>query len=41
MTMEYAIGHYFKRITMIDILFGDTDHHLAKLTAQGGLFEAA
>ena len=41
MTMEYAIGHYFKRITMIDILFGDTDHHLAKLARQGGLFEAA
>lgn len=33
-TMEYAIGHYFKRLTMIDSLFGDADHHLG-LLAQG------
>ena len=25
MTMEYAVGHYFKRMTMIDQLFGDAD----------------
>ena len=30
-TMEYAIGHYFKRLTMIDTLFGDADHHLGLL----------
>ncbi len=29
-TMEYIAGHYFKRLTMIDRLFGDADHHLAR-----------
>lgn len=38
MTMEYAIGHYFKRMTMIDIAFGDADHHLRALATKGGLF---
>jgi pimeloyl-CoA dehydrogenase small subunit len=28
MTQEYAAGHYFKRLTMIDQSFGDVDHHL-------------
>lgn len=37
MTMEYRIGHYFKHATMIDTLFGDTDHHLRRLAALGGL----
>ena len=31
MTMEYKVGHYFKRMTMIDTLFGDADHHLRAL----------
>lgn len=30
MTDEYAAGHYFKRLTMIDRSFGDGDHHLAR-----------
>lgn len=38
MTMEYAVGHYFKRATMIDITFGDSSHHLRALAAMGGLF---
>lgn len=38
MTNEYAAGHYFKRLTMIDQLYGDADTHLAKLAALGGLF---
>ena len=38
MTMEYSVGHYFKRMTMIDQLFGDADHHLAALAQLGGLF---
>lgn len=38
MTMEYAVGHYFKRMTMIDISFGDSDFHLAELARAGGLF---
>jgi alkylation response protein AidB-like acyl-CoA dehydrogenase len=30
MTDEMAIGHYFKRATMIETAFGSTDHHLAR-----------
>jgi alkylation response protein AidB-like acyl-CoA dehydrogenase len=30
MTDEMAIGHYFKRATMIEGLFGSVDHHLAR-----------
>ena len=41
MTMEYKVGHYFKRVTAIDTLFGDADHHLAKLARMGGLVDAA
>jgi alkylation response protein AidB-like acyl-CoA dehydrogenase len=40
MTMEYAVGHYFKRLTAIDLTFGDSDHHLRKLAREGGLFAA-
>jgi pimeloyl-CoA dehydrogenase small subunit len=40
MTMEYAVGHYFKRMTMIDLTFGDSDHHLRALAAKGGLLAA-
>ena len=37
MTMEYKVGHLFKRVTMIDTLFGDADHHVARLAERGGL----
>lgn len=40
MTMEYAVGHYFKRITMIDLTFGDHDYHLRALGDAGSLFAA-
>ncbi len=30
MTDELNIGHYFKRLTMIDTLFGNVDHHLKR-----------
>ena len=33
MTDEYAAGHYFKRLTMIDRSFGDGDYHLARFGA--------
>jgi len=33
MTDELAIGHYFKRLTMIDTLFGNMDHHLERFAA--------
>jgi pimeloyl-CoA dehydrogenase small subunit len=38
MTQEYAVGHYFKRVTIIDQLYGDADTHLTYLAANGGLF---
>lgn len=41
MTMEYKAGHYFKRMTMIDRLYGDADQHLTTLAKLGGLFGAA
>ena len=34
-TEEYAVGHYFKRLTMIERQFGDTEHHMAQLAAMG------
>jgi pimeloyl-CoA dehydrogenase small subunit len=36
MTMEYKVGHYFKRTTMIDTMFGDADFHLRELARRGG-----
>jgi pimeloyl-CoA dehydrogenase small subunit len=41
MTMEYAAGHYFKRLTVNDATFGDADHWLRVLADAGGLVEAA
>ena len=38
MTMENAVGHYFKRMTMIDLLFGDSDHHMAALADSNARF---
>ncbi len=35
MTMEYKVGHYFKRVTAIAAMFGDAGHHLS-LLAQAG-----
>ena len=35
MTMEYKVGHYFKRVTTIEKLFGDATHHL-NLRARAG-----
>ena len=39
-TMEYAVGHAFKRMTMIERGFGDTDSHVAALARLGGLIAA-
>ena len=33
MTMEYALGSYVRRLTIIEKSFGDTGHHLAALAA--------
>jgi alkylation response protein AidB-like acyl-CoA dehydrogenase len=31
MTEEYAVGHYFRRVMVIEHTFGDTAHHLSRL----------
>ncbi|MGD9802151.1 MAG: acyl-CoA dehydrogenase family protein [Hyphomicrobiaceae bacterium] len=41
MTNEYKASHYFKRLTMIELAFGNTDHHLRELARKGGLIEAS
>jgi alkylation response protein AidB-like acyl-CoA dehydrogenase len=41
MTMEYTVGHYFKRVTMIDTMFGDAGHHLRELARRGAAPAAA
>jgi alkylation response protein AidB-like acyl-CoA dehydrogenase len=35
MTDELDVGHYFKRLTMIDTQFGSVDHHLKRYAALG------
>jgi alkylation response protein AidB-like acyl-CoA dehydrogenase len=40
MTMEDKAGHYFKRRTMIDLMFGNADHHLRELARAGGIIGA-
>lgn len=37
MTMEYKGGHYFKRLAVIDTMFGNAEHHLKALARAGGL----
>ena len=34
MTDELAVGHYFKRVTAIDTLFGNADYHLKRYAHQ-------
>ncbi|MDR2188131.1 MAG: acyl-CoA dehydrogenase family protein [Azonexus sp.] len=36
-TEECHIGHYYRHLTVLEMLFGDTDHHLALLARAGGL----
>jgi alkylation response protein AidB-like acyl-CoA dehydrogenase len=33
-TDEYAASHYFKRLTVIELTFGDTLHHLGEVSAR-------
>jgi alkylation response protein AidB-like acyl-CoA dehydrogenase len=37
MTEAYAAGHYLRHLTVAGHLFGDTEHHLARLEAAGAL----
>ena len=39
MTQEYKLGHLFKRLTMIDMSFGDADWHLRRLGDGASLFD--
>ena len=39
MTFEYKLGHLFKRMTMIDMTFGDADAHLRRLSEADSLFQ--
>jgi alkylation response protein AidB-like acyl-CoA dehydrogenase len=36
-TEECQVGHYMRRLSMLEFMFGDTDHHLAQLARDGGL----
>jgi len=38
-TDEYAVGHCFKRLSMIESRFGDTAHHLAEFARLGGFVQ--
>jgi alkylation response protein AidB-like acyl-CoA dehydrogenase len=40
-TNELPAAHHFKRLTMIELTLGDTDHHLARFAAQPGFRDAA
>ncbi len=40
MTYEYKVGHLFKRMTMIDMSYGDADWHLKRLGEGASLFAA-
>jgi alkylation response protein AidB-like acyl-CoA dehydrogenase len=35
MTDELPVGHYFKRLTMLDTLYGNVDHHLKRYASLG------
>lgn len=36
MTEELPVSHFFKRMTMIDLMLGNVDHHLDRLTSVAG-----
>jgi alkylation response protein AidB-like acyl-CoA dehydrogenase len=36
-TDEYVVGHWFKRLTVMESEFGDTDQHLAEFAGAGGV----
>jgi alkylation response protein AidB-like acyl-CoA dehydrogenase len=36
-TEEYAVGHYFRRLSMIEMNFGDSAWHLQRVADAGGL----
>jgi alkylation response protein AidB-like acyl-CoA dehydrogenase len=40
-TNELPAAHYFKRLSIIELTLGDTDHHLMRFAAQPGFKDAA
>jgi alkylation response protein AidB-like acyl-CoA dehydrogenase len=40
-TDEYRVGWGLRRLTMIDMMLGDSDHHIAALAELGGFLAAA
>jgi alkylation response protein AidB-like acyl-CoA dehydrogenase len=40
MTEECQVGHYLRRLTVIEMMFGDTAHHVRRLARAGGLIAA-
>jgi alkylation response protein AidB-like acyl-CoA dehydrogenase len=40
-TNELPAAHHFKRLAIIELTLGDTDHHLARFVAQPGFRQAA
>jgi alkylation response protein AidB-like acyl-CoA dehydrogenase len=40
-TDELPASHYFKRLSMIELTLGDSDHHLARFIAQPGFSQGA
>ena len=38
-TEEYAVGHCHKRLAMMEMEFGDSDHHLAEFARAGGFVQ--
>jgi hypothetical protein len=32
MVDEYIVSHYFERLTMFDLTFGDADYHLGRFS---------
>ena len=41
MTDELCVSHYFKRLTMIELLFGNRDHHLKRFSDLSQATDAA
>jgi pimeloyl-CoA dehydrogenase small subunit len=39
-TEELKVGHYFRRLTMMESQFGDTDFHIGRLSEKGSLIAA-
>src|SRR5690606_31960375 len=37
LTLDYAAGRYFQRLTVLEGLFGDSDHHLRQVERAGGV----